>query len=81
MSTPLNKRKNSGISLSYMYTSTYFVVNMATLLIYPFCRLFMGLEANASSMLEDSVSHIVVVFYHMILYVFRSWVAKENHKS
>jgi hypothetical protein len=38
-----------------MYYSTYFIVNFLALLIYPFMRVFCGLENRAKSVLEDTI--------------------------
>jgi len=44
-----------GVSLSYIFTSSYFVINCLSLLVYPVSRLVFGLKSEAKSINEDEI--------------------------
>lgn len=46
------------VSLSYIYFSSYFILNSLCLLVYPVCRIFFNFEATATTINEDNVSSL-----------------------
>ena len=50
--------KGKKADLSYLFCSSYFVVNLATLFIYPACRA-MGMKNMAQAVFAESVSNSI----------------------
>ena len=52
---PQPGNKAGGIGLTYIANSFYFWINVLSLTIYPFCRVFLGLENKSKTFMIDNV--------------------------